>query len=71
MCRVPCANVAGWYRPIPFRRTVRISRRCGSSSSEGFSHDLADLLVDDIKRQLPQLEKQPAPMPEPKSSFHH
>jgi len=27
----------------------------------GFSHDLADLLVSDIKRQLPHLQKQPAP----------
>ena len=28
----------------------------------GFSHDLADLLVSDIERQLPHLEKQPAPV---------
>ena len=27
----------------------------------GFTHDLADMLVDDIKRHLPRLEKQPAP----------
>ena len=27
----------------------------------GFSHDLADLLVSDIKRQLPHLQKQPTP----------
>jgi glutamate decarboxylase len=28
----------------------------------GFTHDLADLLVSDIERQLPRLEKQPAPV---------
>ena len=38
----------------------------------GFSHDLADLLVDDIKRQLPRLQKQAAPTPDLQSaSFHH
>ena len=28
----------------------------------GFTHDLADLLVKDLKRQLPRLQKQPAPI---------
>jgi glutamate decarboxylase len=28
----------------------------------GFTHDLADLLVKDIKRQLPRLQKQTAPV---------
>jgi glutamate decarboxylase len=39
----------------------------------GFSHDMADLLVNDLKRQLPLLEKQPAPLhdPETSTSFHH
>jgi len=27
----------------------------------GFTHDLADMLVDDLKRQLPRLERQPEP----------
>ena len=27
----------------------------------GFTHDLADLLIADLKRQLPRLQKQPAP----------
>jgi glutamate decarboxylase len=39
----------------------------------GFSHDMADLLLDDLKRQLPRLEKQPAPVHDSTaaSSFHH
>jgi glutamate decarboxylase len=28
----------------------------------GFTHDLADLLVADLQRQLPRLEAQPAPV---------
>ena len=28
----------------------------------GFTHDLADLLVGDLERQLPRLQKQPAPV---------
>jgi len=28
----------------------------------GFSHDMADLLIGDLKRQLPRLEKQPEPV---------
>ncbi len=38
----------------------------------GFSHDLADLLVADIKRQLPRLEKQAAPLHgDQPAAFHH
>jgi glutamate decarboxylase len=38
----------------------------------GFSHDLADLLVDDLQRQLPQLQAQPEPVHGPESAgFHH
>jgi glutamate decarboxylase len=39
----------------------------------GFTHDLADLLVDDLKRHLPQLEKQPMPLHDRStaSGFHH
>ncbi|WP_084316127.1 glutamate decarboxylase [Actinospica robiniae] len=41
----------------------------------GFSHDLADLLLADLGRLLPQLHKQPAPMQEfgvpAKEAFHH
>ena len=28
----------------------------------GFTHDMADMLVADIERQLPRLQKQPAPI---------
>ena len=39
----------------------------------GFTHDLADLLVADLERQLPRLERQPAPVHDAGSSagFHH
>jgi glutamate decarboxylase len=39
----------------------------------GFSHDLADLLVADIERQLPRLQKQSEPVHDAASatSFHH
>ena len=38
----------------------------------GFTHDLADMLLNDLSRALPRLEKQPAPMHEPQAqSFHH
>jgi len=39
----------------------------------GFSHDMADFLVNDLKRVLPRLEKQPAPVHDNKSGsgFHH
>ena len=39
----------------------------------GFTHDLADLLVSDLKRQLPRLQQQPAPVHDGRtaSGFHH
>jgi glutamate decarboxylase len=39
----------------------------------GFSHDMANLLVADLERQLPRLEKQPEPVHDRDSatSFHH
>jgi glutamate decarboxylase len=38
----------------------------------GFGHDMANLLVEDIKRQLPKLQKQPAPVHETAATgFHH
>jgi glutamate decarboxylase len=39
----------------------------------GFSHDMADLLVGDIERQLPRLQKQSEPVHDAASatSFHH
>jgi glutamate decarboxylase len=38
----------------------------------GFSHDLADLFVSDLERQLPRLQKQPSPVHDGTSAgFHH
>ena len=39
----------------------------------GFTHDLADLLLGDLERLLPELEKQVAPVHDPATStaFHH
>ncbi len=39
----------------------------------GFTHDLADLLVADLKRQLPRLQAQPEPVHDAStaSAFHH
>ncbi|HEY5011833.1 MAG TPA: glutamate decarboxylase, partial [Acidimicrobiia bacterium] len=39
----------------------------------GFSHDLADLLIGDLKRQLPLLQAQPAPVHSSATGagFHH
>jgi glutamate decarboxylase len=39
----------------------------------GFTHDLADLLLADLRRLLPELESQPGPLqsPELASGFHH
>jgi glutamate decarboxylase len=38
-----------------------------------FTHDMAELLLDDLRRLLPRLEKQPAPVNDHKtgSGFHH
>jgi glutamate decarboxylase len=38
----------------------------------GFSHDMANLLVEDIRRQLPKLQKQPEPVHQTAATgFHH
>jgi glutamate decarboxylase len=39
----------------------------------GFAHDLADLLLADLERMLPELEKQVAPVHDAATStaFHH
>jgi glutamate decarboxylase len=53
----------GWQVPpytFPANRTdlavLRVVVR------RGFTHDMADMLVDDLKRQLPHLERQAAPV---------
>src|SRR4029079_6937126 len=37
----------------------------------GFTHDLADMLIADIKRQLPRLHKQAGPTNEGEIAFRH
>jgi glutamate decarboxylase len=63
----------GWQLPaytFPANRTDLAALRV--VVRRGFSHDLADLLVHDLKRQLPGLRRQPAPMLGPAASgFHH
>ncbi len=63
----------GWLVPaytFPENRTDLAALRV--VVKRGFSHDVADLLVADVKRQLPRLQKQPAPMHEgTATSFSH
>jgi glutamate decarboxylase len=63
----------GWLVPaytFPENRTDLAALRV--VVKRGFSHDVADLLVADLKRQLPRLEKQPHPLHEgTATSFHH
>jgi glutamate decarboxylase len=53
----------GWQLPaytFPEHRTDLAALRV--VVRRGFTHDLADLLVEDLQRQLPHLEKQPEPV---------
>ena len=64
----------GWQVPaytFPDNRTDLAALRV--VVRRGFTHDTADLLIKDLKRQLPRLEKQAAPVHDVNtaSSFHH
>ena len=64
----------GWQVPaytFPENRTDLSALRV--VVRRGFSHDLADLLLHDLQRQLPRLEKQPAPVHDAASggAFRH
>jgi glutamate decarboxylase len=63
----------GWLVPaytFPENRTDLAALRV--VVKRGFSHDVGDLLITDLKRQLPRLQKQPAPLHEGSAtSFHH
>ncbi len=63
----------GWQVPaytFPKNRTDLAALRV--VVRRGFTHDLADLLVADLKRQLERLRKQPEPVHDKaESSFHH
>jgi len=61
----------GWLVPaytFPANRTDLAALRV--VVRRGFSHDLADLLMKDLSRQLPELERQGAPGPTAEG-FHH
>jgi glutamate decarboxylase len=63
----------GWLVPaytFPKNRTDLAALRV--VVKQGFGHDMADLLVADLQRQLPRLEKQTAPLHETAATgFHH
>lgn len=64
----------GWLVPaytFPEHRTDLAALRI--VVKRGFTHDVADLLIKDFKRQLPRLEKQPEPVHDEASAggFHH
>jgi glutamate decarboxylase len=63
----------GWLLPaytFPANRTDLAALRVVVKL--GFTHDMADLLVKDIERQLPHLQAQSAPVrDETAASFHH
>jgi glutamate decarboxylase len=64
----------GWQVPaytFPDNRTDLAALRV--VVRRGFTHDTADLLIKDLKRQLPRLEKQAAPAHDVSTaaSFHH
>jgi len=64
----------GWQLPaytFPENRTDLAALRV--VVRRGFTHDLADMLVHDLKRQLPRLQEQPAPVHDEasESAFAH
>ncbi len=64
----------GWLLPaytFPANRTDLAALRVVVKL--GFTHDMADLLVKDIERQLPHLQAQPSPVRDASNSagFHH
>jgi glutamate decarboxylase len=63
----------GWQVPaytFPKNRTDLAALRV--VVRRGFTHDLADLLIADLKRQLPKLQKQPEPVHDSaEAGFHH
>ena len=63
----------GWQVPaytFPANRTDLAALRV--VVRQGFTHDLADMLLADLNRVLPRLQSQPTPVhTEAESSFHH
>ncbi|MCC3770043.1 glutamate decarboxylase [Streptomyces sp. UNOC14_S4] len=65
----------GWLVPAytfpPRREDLSVLRVV---CRNGFSHDLADLFVDDLRSLLPELRRQPGPLGRPETmatAFHH
>ncbi len=71
--RTPFASGAGRFPPTPSRRTARTSPRCGSSCGAGSPTTSPTCSSSDIRRQLPRLESQPAPVHDASTAaaFHH
>ena len=70
--RPPCASAAGSSPPTPSRRTAPTSAALRVVVKRGFTHDMADMLVEDLTRQLPRLQRQPHPVHDHAASgFHH
>ena len=71
--RTRCASVAGRCPRTRFPKNREDLAALRVVVRRGFTHDLADLLVSDLKRQLPRLQKQPAPVHDgaTASGFHH
>ena len=68
--RAARARLAGPAYTFPANRTDLAALRV--VVRQGFSHDLGDLLISDLKRQLPRLQKQPEPVHgAAEQSFHH
>ena len=59
ICRINCLSTAGWFRPSKLEDYVvmRVVVR------EGFSRDMADMLLGDIKNAIAELEKLDFPTP--------
>ena len=64
------ARLAGARLHVP-RQSDR-SRRPAGGGRRGFTHDMADMLLADLQRQLPRLQAQPEPVHTTEASgFHH
>ena len=71
---VPPMRERGWQIPaytFPKNREDLAALRV--VVRQGFSHDLGDLMIADLKRQLPKLQQQAEPVHDASSaaSFHH
>jgi glutamate decarboxylase len=63
---------AGWCRPTPFPENRKDLAALRVVVRRGFGHDMADLLMPDLERQLPRLQQQAEPLHEASDTgFHH